>query len=237
MHRHKLKSIITGLVAAAVVAVWPAMALAKTDNGNSNADNKVTICHATGSQTNPYVQITPNANGVVNGHIGHQDVNDIIPPFSYNDHGAVKQFAGQNWDTNGQTIFNNGCVVAGGEGGGTKDCDNDFDNSPAEECAAPQKDCDNDFDNSSTDECQTPTGGMGGGPTGTTNTTLSQGQVLAISTTGGQGGAQVATVPEGSVNGGGGAGSKAVSQVSAYGLVGSLLSAGAGLSLLNRRQN
>jgi hypothetical protein len=78
-------------------------------NGNSNAGNKVTICHATGSKTNPFVQISPNANGVVAGHEAHQDGRDIIPAFQYNDHGANKTFPGQNWDTNGKATYNNGC--------------------------------------------------------------------------------------------------------------------------------
>ncbi len=39
---------------------------------------KVTICHATGSATKPYVQITVNANAVP-AHETHQDREDIIP--------------------------------------------------------------------------------------------------------------------------------------------------------------
>ena len=36
----------------------------------------ITICHATGSASNPYEEITVSVNGL-NGHIGHTD--DIIP--------------------------------------------------------------------------------------------------------------------------------------------------------------
>ena len=39
-------------------------------------DNKVTICHATGSDKNPYVEITVSVNGL-NGHSKHEG--DIIP--------------------------------------------------------------------------------------------------------------------------------------------------------------
>jgi hypothetical protein len=141
-------------------------------NGNSNAHNKITICHATGSATNPYVMISPNANGVISGHVGHQDGRDIIPPFDYNDHGTIKHFAGQNWDTNGQATFNNGCKPVGGGGGG------------------PQKDCDNDFDNSPASECQTPTTPPTGGGGGVTTTPP---QVLGVSTT--AGGAGAASTP------------------------------------------
>ena len=38
--------------------------------------DKITICHATGSKTNPYVEITVSVNGL-NGHDKHQG--DIIP--------------------------------------------------------------------------------------------------------------------------------------------------------------
>jgi hypothetical protein len=66
----------------------------------------VTICHATGSATNPYVRISPSVAGVYNGHLGHQDGRDIVPPFTYNG----QSVAGENWDTNGQAIYNNGCA-------------------------------------------------------------------------------------------------------------------------------
>ena len=46
-----------------------------TSNDNS-AGEKITICHATSSEKNPYVKITISVNGL-NGHENHQD--DIIP--------------------------------------------------------------------------------------------------------------------------------------------------------------
>lgn len=52
----------------------------------SAAADKVTICHATGSATNPYVVITPSAAGVYHGHYRqHDDLGqgDIIPSFTY----------------------------------------------------------------------------------------------------------------------------------------------------------
>jgi len=122
MVKNKITSIAAGAAATVLMAAAPAASVLA--ESNSNAHNKVTICHATGSQSNPFVVITPNANGVVSGHMAHQDQRDIIPPFDYNDHGTTKHFTGQNFDANGQAIFNNGCKVAsttpgGGGGGGT----------------------------------------------------------------------------------------------------------------------
>jgi hypothetical protein len=112
-------AITAGLTVASLSISAPVYA-----NGNSNAGNKVTICHATGSKTNPYVRISPNANGVVAGHEAHQDQRDIIPSFHYNDHGTNKTFPGQNWNSSGQAVYNNGCkpvsqpTVTPGRGGG-----------------------------------------------------------------------------------------------------------------------
>lgn len=70
------------------------------------AHEHVTICHATGSSSNPYVRISPSAAGVFHGHLGHQDGRDIVPPFVWNG-----QTFSENWDANGQAIWNAGCAV------------------------------------------------------------------------------------------------------------------------------
>src|SRR5665213_800608 len=67
----------------------------------------VTICHATGSSSNPYVRISPSASGVFHGHLGHQDGRDIVPPFTWKG-----QTLSENWDANGMAIYNAGCTVA-----------------------------------------------------------------------------------------------------------------------------
>ena len=70
---------------------------------------KITICHATASDTNPYVTETVDEASIENpsGH-GSSGINadDIIPPFT--DGSFV--FPGQNWDA-GQAIWNNGCKI------------------------------------------------------------------------------------------------------------------------------
>jgi hypothetical protein len=73
---------------------------------SAKAHDHVTICHATGSATNPYVRISPSASGVFHGHLRHQDGRDIVPPFQYKG-----QTYSENWDANGQAIWNNDCNV------------------------------------------------------------------------------------------------------------------------------
>jgi hypothetical protein len=92
---------VVGVACLLVGASWAAPVLA------GPADS-VTICHATGSSSNPYVQITVYANAVREGRAhnrdGHQDGEDIIPP-------GPSDPDGRNWDPEHQTIFDDGCLV------------------------------------------------------------------------------------------------------------------------------
>src|SRR5947207_14544687 len=102
---------LAGVYAATVLAGGSKPSIVTNTNAN-NAHNKVTICHATGCKTNPYVVITPDASGVIDGHYAHQDHRDIIPAFDYvGKDKVVHHFPGQNWTAEGQAIFNNGCKV------------------------------------------------------------------------------------------------------------------------------
>ena len=118
---------LVNLVAVGAIVGLPAVAYAS----NGNANGTQTICHATNSNTNPYVLITPNKNGDVDGHAKHtgpvwnsslkaQHISwgDIIPPFDYNNHGTPAHFPGLNWTAAGQAIFDNGCKIPSTEGGG-----------------------------------------------------------------------------------------------------------------------
>ncbi|MBU0572720.1 hypothetical protein KKH23_02740 [Patescibacteria group bacterium] len=68
---------------------------------------KTDICHATGSWIHPFQLISPSNIGILMGHVGpgHQSGEDIIPPIPF------YLPAGQNWNTVGQAIFNNGCEL------------------------------------------------------------------------------------------------------------------------------
>ena len=101
------------LLAAALVsalAVFPAITIgARTQEPQD--EKKVRICHATGSQGNPFVEQSPavgNNGDLQGGHLGHPE--DIIPPYDYIDeNGSQQTFPGQNWTPENQAIWQNGC--------------------------------------------------------------------------------------------------------------------------------
>lgn len=106
-------TILFTLIAFALAGVALSVATTATATNPNNAKNHVPICHATGSESNPFVRISPDAEGVISGHVEHQDVNDIIPPFDYyNDAGVIVHFDGQNWNIAGQAIYFNDCNAA-----------------------------------------------------------------------------------------------------------------------------
>lgn len=76
---------------------------------DDNDESKVTICHATESETNPYTQNEVSKWSIlkpINGHNGHDD--DIIPPF---ERILFPNYTGKNWDDEGQAIWNNDCAI------------------------------------------------------------------------------------------------------------------------------
>jgi hypothetical protein len=86
--------------------------------------DRVTICHATGSTSNPFVQITPSKIGVVNGHLNHQDAADIVPAFTYVDKGTAMFFAGQNLSDTGLYQLAHSCQLPTTSGGVSSSSDN-----------------------------------------------------------------------------------------------------------------
>lgn len=147
---------IAGLLVSA-----PVFACTKDNKGNdkgngSGDDAKVTICHATNSQTNPYVVITVSTSSIdeknnqyLNGHgdhtggVWHQGIvahswGDIIPAFT-SPKGA--HYAGMNMNEAGKTILNNGCKVKTTT---VKDTDNEDKGKPVTVLPVKDKDTDKD---------------------------------------------------------------------------------------------
>lgn len=65
-----------------VAALAPASAALADGTSDGNGDGKTTICHATGSATNPFVLITVSNNALA-AHRRHQNGEDIIPAPSF----------------------------------------------------------------------------------------------------------------------------------------------------------
>ncbi len=68
----------------------------------------ITICHRTGSASNPYIVISPDVEGVINGHLDHEQTGnglggDIVPAFTFN---------GVTYSKNMETSFGNGITGA-----------------------------------------------------------------------------------------------------------------------------
>lgn len=95
-----------GIAGIALVGVTAPANAGDEGNNGANGDKKVSICHATGSESNPYVHITVSENALNgNGHASHEG--DMIPAPAA------------------------GCPGGGyGGGGGGKDDDDDWGHGP-----------------------------------------------------------------------------------------------------------
>ena len=89
------------------------------------------VCHATVSNSNPYVSNAPDISSIVKGegHDGHNGPlwdptlkgndttwGDIIPPFTYDSGNYPNQiyngnYPGKNWSAAGGAVYNNGCQL------------------------------------------------------------------------------------------------------------------------------
>lgn len=90
------------------ILLFSQFAMVPVSVGATDNHNDVTICHATGSNSNPFEEITVD-DDAVNGNgdsdhnrDGHQNGEDIIPPGSWD-------ADGRNWTATNQAIWNNDC--------------------------------------------------------------------------------------------------------------------------------
>jgi hypothetical protein len=111
--------IVTLLTLATGAAAWSTTG--ETGGGGGPPDNsgqKVTICHRTASESNPYRTPPVNTAGAANAHMDHigpifgqqapgQKWGDIIEPFTF----RGEDFPGLNWTAEGQEIAGNGCAL------------------------------------------------------------------------------------------------------------------------------
>ena len=72
MFKKIIAPVLGGFIVLALVVSISSIAQAR----RSNEDHKITICHRTSSESNPFVTITIDQNGL-NGHMHHRG--DIIP--------------------------------------------------------------------------------------------------------------------------------------------------------------
>lgn len=102
------KLTIIGMMLMSMVAVSFAMAPA----ANAGDSPNIQICHATGSEKNPYTTNTISKTAVVKGtgHGGHDG--DIIPPFEYAEKKGdpLITYPGKNWTTENEALYLNSCV-------------------------------------------------------------------------------------------------------------------------------
>ncbi|MFL6373319.1 MAG: PEP-CTERM sorting domain-containing protein [Pyrinomonadaceae bacterium] len=102
----------TILILAALIGALAAGLYAQSED----AGYHVTICHRTGSASNPYVMISPDAQGVVSGHLDHDQTGnglggDIIPVFVLHGVTYSKNLGINIGGVSGADILANGCNV------------------------------------------------------------------------------------------------------------------------------
>lgn len=121
--RSKLLVLLVAALLATITLTFPVGSVSATP---PDPEHKVTICHRTNSDTNPYVKITVDESAVDGqkgaDHFGEHkgpiwnsslkaqkiEWGDIIPPVSL-------YHSGQNWTAEGQALLANGCQTGASE--------------------------------------------------------------------------------------------------------------------------
>lgn len=122
-----IRKVLAALGASGALTCASLLGTGATALATGNDPHLVTLCHATSSEDHPYVEITVDlaSSGTSiglpkGGHANHGrdgvwypgakadkfNWGDIIPPFDFGD---PYVYAGLNWNTDGQALFDNGC--------------------------------------------------------------------------------------------------------------------------------
>ena len=114
---HRTKKIVIAATAAALLSAT-GMSSAMAQRGNDNDHEKITICHRTGSDTNPYVKITisENAREAHENHPpknGREDIFDLEP--GEDCPGSTTPPPGGGGDDDGEE-----CIASSGSGDSTQ---------------------------------------------------------------------------------------------------------------------
>lgn len=115
---HVAKKSVKGLLLRGAIFVTAFSMVFSVFTPVSAGNDKIKICHASSSHSNPYQKNEPDKNGTVDGHSGHngpiwysgitQNWGDIIPSFTYWQNGP-KTYPGKNWNAQGQAIWDADC--------------------------------------------------------------------------------------------------------------------------------
>jgi len=108
-----LKKIAAGIVLT--VMAFIGLTLVTVLPAQAGEPEKQVICHATASETNPFVKQTVDEAAIVKGGHGASGINadDIIPPFDYNFGGSdYGTYPGQNWTDENQGLWSKDCNAA-----------------------------------------------------------------------------------------------------------------------------
>lgn len=119
VREHITLAALSAGVALAFIALWlgALSATAQASPNDPNFGHKVSLCHSTGSSSNPFVAITVDvaASGLQGGHANH--AGDIIPSFTYIDNqGTSHSYPGKNLGAmyngySGSSVLASGCTV------------------------------------------------------------------------------------------------------------------------------
>jgi len=93
--------------AIAIAGASPAFASKPVDGAH-----RVAYCHATHSETNPFVYIETDKDAIIRAHYKHQDIEDVIPSFWYMWDGQLQFFPGQG----DASMIGDGTCEGGGVG-------------------------------------------------------------------------------------------------------------------------